>query len=233
MDVSSLRAELLRVADPEQATILSRFFKTGVGQYGEGDIFLGIKVPVIRSIAKGYACLSLEEVEGLLSDSHHEVRFAALTILIEKYKKGDRLQRSSVFDLYIRNIRRNINNWDLVDLSCPQIVGDYLKDKDRSILYRLSSSDNLWEKRVSIISTLTFIRNNDFRDTLEISKSLLGDKHDLIHKAVGWMLREVGKRDMSVERDFLYQYYREMPRTALRYAIEKMDNGERKSFLAK
>jgi len=231
MDIISLKSSLYSQKDEVQAAILSRFFKTEKGDYGEGDQFLGIRVPVIRRIAKDYHFLSFDDIQELLNDSIHEIRFAALVILIRKFDQSDIEEQEKIFHFYLKNIRNHINNWDLVDLSCPQIVGKYLLDKDRSCLYSLSTSDNLWERRVSIISTLHFIRNGDYDDTLKISKLLLNDKHDLIHKAVGWMLREVGKKDIDIERKFLEDYSQNMPRTALRYAIEKMDEKERKYFL--
>ena len=231
MDIISLKSSLYSQKDEVQAAILSRFFKTEKGDYGEGDQFLGIRVPVIRKIVKDYHFLSFDNIQELLNDSIHEIRFAALVVLIQKFNQSDSINQEKIFHFYLKNIRNHINNWDLVDLSCPQIVGKFLWDKNRSCLYSLSESDSLWEKRVSIISTLYFIRNGDYADTLKISKLLLNDKHDLIHKAIGWMLREVGKKDINIERKFLEEYSQDMPRTALRYAIEKMDEKERKYFL--
>ena len=229
----SLIKELINCKNADQAHILLRFFKTGKGDYGEGDKFLGIKVPQIRNISKKYLSLDLNDIQNLLDNEFHEIRFAGLVMLTEKYQKGDEEEKKAIFNLYISNIGKGINNWDLVDIPCPRIIGHYLFDKDRSILYNLSLSENLWERRVSIISTLYFIKKDDFKDTLKISKALLQDKHDLIHKAVGWMLREVGKRDIDTEREFLNKYCSIMPRTSLRYAIEKMEEGERKIFLNK
>lgn len=234
MSVQDLKKELRKSRNAEQAVNLSRFFKTKKGEYGEGDIFWGIKVPQTRAIAKKYGDFQLEDIQILLSDEVHEVRFAGLMVLLEKYRKTkEEKEKKIIFDFYLKNIKNNINNWDLVDLSCPQIIGNYLFDKDKDILYKLSKSNNLWERRVSIISTFYFIKNNQFEDALNISKDLLGDGHDLIHKAVGWMLREVGKRNLGIERKFLNEYYKSMPRTCLRYAIEKMEEKERKSFLEK
>ena len=233
MESEKLVRKLEKLADKEQARILSGFFKTGKGQYGEGDIFLGIKVPISRKVAKEFTGLNLVEIEELLNSKIHEVRFAALVVLIEKFNKGSSSEQEKIFKLYLKNIARNINNWDLVDLSCPQIVGRFLFDKDRRVLYELAKSSNLWEKRVAIISTFYFIKNGDFKDALLIAKILLYDKHDLINKAVGWMLREVGKRDIEMERVFLKDYHKDMPRVTLRYAIEKMERNERNFFMKK
>lgn len=227
-----LESELQKLADPEKAEILSRFFKTGKGQYGEGDVFLGIPVPEQRRIARKYAGLSLGDIHGLLSSKTHEHRLVALLILVDKYNKADADGREKIIDFYLKHTRQ-INNWDLVDLSAGNIMGDYLLDKDRAILYRLAGSAQLWERRIAIMSTFAFIRNNDFKDTLSISKLLLKDKHDLIHKAVGWMLREVGKRNLKTEEEFLKGHFRQMPRTMLRYAIERFDEKKRKFYLGK
>lgn len=231
-NIAQLQQELKDLANPAQAKILQRFFKTGKGQYGEGDIFLGIKVPVQRKVAKKYTELKLAEVEKLLASKIHEHRLISLFILITKYKNGTEQEKQKIFNLYLKNTK-NINNWDLVDLSAPNIVGAYLKDKERKILYKLAKSKNLWEKRIAILATLAFIRKNDFTDTLKISKILLQDNHDLIHKAVGWLLREVGKRSQPTEEKFLKKYYRKMPRTMLRYAIERFSEKKRKFYLAK
>ncbi|MCK9393237.1 MAG: DNA alkylation repair protein [Candidatus Paceibacterota bacterium] len=231
--VKGLILELKKEANKNQAKILSGFFKTGKGQYGEGDVFWGIKVPTIRAIARKFIEMSIKEVQLLLDCDIHEVRFAGLTILIRKYEKGDEKEKKKIFNLYLKNIKKNINNWDLVDLSCPQIIGSFLFNQDRDILYKLARSNNLWEKRVAMISTFYFIKRNDFKDSLSLAKILLNDKHDLINKAVGWMLREIGKRNIDIEKDFLFLYYNTMPRTTLRYAIEKMNEEERKFFLSK
>jgi len=224
----NIEKEIQDKKDPIRAKILSRFFKTGKGQYGEGDIFLGIVVPVQRIIAKKHKDISLKEVQKLLNSKIHEYRLIALFILIEKYKEDKEL----IYNKYIKNFR-NINNWDLVDLTAPKIMGDFLKYKNRDILYSLAISNDLWERRISIIATFAFIKDNDFKDALKISKILLNDKHDLIHKAVGWMLREIGKRDKEVEKEFLNKYYRFMPRTMLRYSIEKFNRGEKEFYMKK
>jgi len=226
--LNQLKEDLLKLGNSEKAKILSRFFKTGKGEYGDGDVFLGIKVPEQRKVAKKYLNLSLEDIQKLLSSEVHEHRLTSLFILIDKYKKSD--DKKEIFDFYLKNTKK-INNWDLVDLSAGNVLGNYLLEKDKSILYELAKSDNLWEKRIAIISTFAFIRDNKFEDTLKISELLLNDKHDLIHKAVGWMLREIGKRDQEVEEGFLKKYYKKMPRTMLRYSIEKFDEDKRKGYL--
>jgi len=224
-----IEKEIQSKKDPIQAKILSRFFKTGKGQYGEGDIFLGVTVPTLRIIVKKYyKDISLKDVQELLNSKIHEYRLTALLILVEKYKEDKGL----IYNIYIKNFR-NINNWDLVDLTAPKIMGDFLKDKNRDILYSLATSNNLWEKRISIVATFAFIKDNDFKDTLKISEILLKDEHDLIHKAVGWMLREVGKRNKNLEKEFLDKNYRIMPRTMLRYSIEKFDPKEKEFYMKK
>lgn len=234
MTLIKLKKEIKKKANPEKAKILQRFFKTGKGEYGEGDVFLGITVPKQRKIAKKYYNLELKDIQKLLDSKIHEHRMIGLFILINKYKKASLEGKKEIFNLYLENAKRGrINNWDLVDLSTPNIVGNFLLDKNRDILYELAKSDNLWEKRISIISTFAFIRNNDFQDALTISEILLQDKHDLIHKAVGWALREIGKRNQQAEEAFLQKYYKNMPRTMLRYAIEKFDEKKRKFYMGK
>ena len=224
-----IKQDLNSLKNPEKAKILQRFFKTGKGEYGEGDVFLGIIVPEQRKISKKYKDLTLKQIQELLSTNIHEYRLTALFILIHKYKKT---KDKEIIDFYLKNTK-NINSWDLVDLSAPKILGDYLIDKDREILYTLAKSKHLWEKRISILATYAFIRENQFEDTLKISEILLKDKHDLIHKAVGWMLREIGKRNQEIEEGFLKKHYRDMPRTMLRYAIERFEEDKRKSYLKK
>jgi 3-methyladenine DNA glycosylase AlkD len=230
--LNQIKKDLVQLRDPNRAKNLSWFFKTGKGQYGEGDIFLGIPVPEQRRVAKKYIYLSLSDLQDLLNSKIHEHRLTALLILINKYRKAVESGKKEIFDFYLKNMA-NINNWDLVDLSAPRIVGDYLINKERSILYKLAKSNSLWERRISILSTFAFINNNDFGDALNISKLLLHDQHDLIHKAVGWALREIGKRDQNVEERFLAKHYFHMPRTMLRYAIEKFNEEKRKKYLAK
>ena len=224
-----LKEELAKKANQDKAKILQRFFKTGKGEYGEGDIFLGITVPESRKIAKKYSDLSYNNIRNLLESKIHEERLIALLILVNNYNKNIE-KRNEIFDFYIENIN-NINNWDLVDLTADKIVGSFLFEKDKNILYKLAKSSNLWEKRIAIISTFHFIKNNEFSDTLKIAEILLNDKRDLIHKAVGWMLREIGKRNLKVEEEFLKKYYKNMPRTMLRYAIEKFSEVKRKVYL--
>ncbi|MDD4804438.1 MAG: DNA alkylation repair protein [Candidatus Pacebacteria bacterium] len=229
-NIEDLRKELRTLADFEKANILQRFFKTKKGEYGEGDIFLGIIVPNTRKVAKNYRDLKLLEVKKLLYSKIHEERLCALLILVDKFEKGDDVEKVKVFDFYIKNAKQ-ANNWDLVDLSAPKIVGKYLLDKPKDILYKFAESKNLWEKRISIVSTYTFIKNNQFEDTFKIAEILMNDKHDLIHKAVGWMLREVGKRFLKDEERFLKKYSKKMPRTMLRYAIEKFTESKKLSYL--
>jgi len=226
----SLRKELEKLADKEKAALLQRFFKTGKGQYGEGDIFLGVMVGNTRKVAKRFGEMPLKEVKKSLYSGIHEERLAALLVLVHKFEKGSEEEKRKIYDFYLENAKQ-VNNWDLVDLTAPKIVGAFLLEKDKRILRKLAKSSNLWEKRISILATFTFIRKGEFKDALEISKMLLQDKHDLIHKAVGWMLREVGKKNFKVEESFLKKHYKEMPRTMLRYAIEKFPEPRRKAFL--
>jgi len=230
--LNQIKKDLLQLGNPEKAIKLSGFFKTGKGQYGEGDVFLGIPVPEQRKVAKRYLDLSLDDLQELLRSEIHEYRLTALLILVSKYGKADSSGKDEIFVFYLKNTEY-VNNWDLVDLSAPKIVGDYLVNKDRSILFKLVKSSNLWERRITVLATFMFIRNDDFEDALRISKLLLCDEHDLIHKAVGWMLREIGKRDQEVEEGFLSEYFKQMPRTMLRYAIEKFDEDKRNFYLSR
>ena len=239
MALLELKKEIKKRANPLKAKLLQRFFKTGKGQYGEGDIFLGLMVPVQREIVKKYQDLSLINIQKLLNSKIHEERLLALLILVLQFKKADKKwfsfakaseDKKRIFNFYLKNTK-NINNWDLVDLTAPNIVGQFLLDKDKKILYKLAKSQDLWEKRIAIIATFTFIKNHQFKDTLKIAEILLNDKHDLIHKAVGWMLREVGKRDLVAEEEFLKKHYKKMPRTMLRYAIEKFLENKRRKYL--
>lgn len=247
MKSDGILKELQKLKNPGKAKILGRFFKCGPGEYGAGDKFLGIVVPEQRKIVKKYyQTTELCELEKLLKNEFHEARLTALLMLVEKFSKGDEKNKSQIYKTYLKNTKY-INNWDLVDLSAPKIVGGYLLNKDRKILYKLAKSKNLWEKRISVLATFMFIREKDFTDALKIAEILLDDKpastrgnrlstrggHDLIHKAVGWMLREVGKRNLEAEEKFLQKYYKIMPRTMLRYAIEKFPEGKRKFYLKK
>ena len=231
-----LISELQAAATPERAKASAWFFKTGKGQYGEGDIFIGIPTPVLRAICKKYSSLALNDLEVLLQDPIHEYRMAALMILVSQMKKAKGETRQRIYEFYLENIRQ-INNWDLVDCSARDIVGNYLFDKDRSILYEMVQSDHLWTQRVAIIASLYFINKGQFEDTLRIAEMLLSHKHDLIHKAVVWMLREIWKKESvnanapgEVEQ-FLEKNIRLIPRTALRYSIEKMTEERRKYFM--
>lgn len=232
MMLEKIRKEFQELASPKQVEILQKFFKTGKGQYGEGDVFLGIKVPVQRSIAKKYRELEIKDIQELLNSKIHEHRLVGLLILIHKYNKASLEDKKNIFYFYLNNSEK-INNWDLVDLSAPNIVGDFLlKDYDKKqLIYDLAQSDNIWKKRIAIISTFAFIRKEKFDDALAISEILLNDSHDLIHKAVGWMLREIGKRNKEVLEEFLKKHYQDMPRTMLRYAIERFPEDKRKMYL--
>lgn len=227
-----LKKEMNSFADPKKAKLLSGFFKTGKGQYGEGDIFLGLMVPFQREVAGNYRGLSLPEIQQLLNSKIHEYRLTALFILADQFKKADEKQKEAIAKLYLANTK-NVNNWDLVDLSAPKILGEYLLDKDRKILYTMAKSSLLWDRRIAVLSTFAFIAKKDFRDSLNIAELLLKDTHDLMHKAVGWMLREIGKRDLKAEENFLKKHYRQMPRTMLRYAIEKFDDKKKEFYMQK
>lgn len=224
-------SDLKRLANKNKAKIMSGFFKTKKGEYGEGDIFLGITVPDQRRIAKRYKESSFDDVKKLLANKIHEYRLTGLLILVEKFNESDDLQRKDIIDLYLGNIKC-VNNWDLVDLSADKILGAYLQDKDKSILKKMAVSKNMWERRIAIVSTFAFIKQKRLDDTLKILKLLISDKEDLIHKAVGWMLREVGKRDKEKEISFLKKHYAKMPRTMLRYSIERFSESEKKFFMA-
>ena len=229
--VAGLARELDSLKNKKDAQILQRFFKTGEGEYGEGDVFLGIRVPVQRQVLKKYLDMDLKDIEFLLRTKIHEYRLIALLILVKKFEEGNEQIKKKIFNLYLKNTKY-INNWDLVDLSAPHIVGAYLLDKPRNILYKLVKSQSLWERRIAILATFAFIKNNETKDTLKIAQILLKDKHDLIHKAVGWMLRELGKRvSQDIEEKFLKRYYKAMPRTMLRYAIERFEESKRKKYL--
>lgn len=230
--LSQLKKELKSYYNEERAEHSKRFFKTGKGQYGEGDIFLGMSTPMVKDIVKKYNSLNLSDCELLLHSKIHEERTVALLILVYQFEKGNELIKRRIFNIYIKNTLF-INNWDLVDITAPNIIGNYLFEKNRELLYKFAKSNMLWEKRISIVSTLFFIRKNDFKDTLKISEILLNDKEDLIHKATGWMLREVGKRDEKTLLKFLDKYHKIMPRTMLRYSIEKFSQDQRKKYMEK
>ncbi|MCX5749988.1 MAG: DNA alkylation repair protein [Candidatus Saganbacteria bacterium] len=230
--LSKLKKDLRDCASPQKAKILAGFFKTGPGQYGEGDVFLGIVVPDVRNIVKKFRDITLPDCIKLLHSKYHEERLTTLLILVLKYSKADKAEKQKIFNIYINNTRF-INNWDLIDLTAEQIVGEYLSDKDKSLLYKFARSSSLWERRISILSTFNYIKRGDPKETLKVAKVLLNDGHDLIHKAVGWMLRETGKRcSQKTEEDFLKGHYKKMPRTMLRYAIEKFPEKTRKAYLS-
>jgi len=231
MTLEALRRELRALADPTKAAVLQRFFKTGPGEYAEGDQFLGVKVPSLRALVKRYRELSTASVLELLGSPLHEERLLALLLLVQRFQRANEQERRSIYRTYLVNTAY-INNWDLVDSSAEHIVGAWLCDKSRRPLHTLARSTSVWERRVSILATFHFIKQYEFDETLAIATQLLDDGHDLIHKAVGWMLREVGKRDRKAEEAFLLQHYRQMPRTMLRYAIEKFPEQRRRRYLA-
>ena len=226
---SQIISELSEYSDDEKKVVLPKFFKTGKGEYGEGDKFLGVIVPNTRKVAKQYKVIQYEVIEWMLESEWHEVRLCALLILVEKYRKSP----DEAVSFYLAHLK-GINNWDLVDLSAPYILGDYLvQQEDREILYTLADSDNMWEQRIAVVSTLMLIRNGFYADTIALAEKLLDTGHDLMQKAIGWMLREVGKRDERLLVEFLEKYKHTMPRTMLRYAIEKFDPQRRKYFLTR
>lgn len=229
--LTAIRKELRKFANPDKAKILSGFFKTGKGEYGEGDVFLGVMVPQIRLVSKKFSYLSLADLQRLLRSKVHEERLLALIILVSKFQKAEEKQKRKIFDFYLKHTAF-INNWDLVDLSAEYIVGAYLEDKDKSILVRLAKSANIWERRIAMLSTFCYIKQGQSGVAFKIAEILLTDKHDLIQKAVGWMLREIGKKCSEKEEiEFLKRHYRQMPRTMLRYAIERFDQKTRNGFL--
>ncbi len=229
--IEDLKTDIKKIASPEKAEILQRFFKTGKGQYGEGDVFAGVTVPELRKLAKKYLTLDEEEIIKLLRSKIHEERMIALFILTSWFEKGDPQKKKRIYDLYLSNTAY-INNWDLVDLTADKIVGSFLLDKPRDILYGLAASPSLWERRIAVMATFNFIKNGQPEDTIKLSVMLLEDKHDLIHKASGWMLREIGKKcSMETLTDFLKKYYKIMPRMMLRYAIERFPEDLRKKYL--
>jgi 3-methyladenine DNA glycosylase AlkD len=226
----SLRQEMKRLADKDKARVLQGFFKTGPGEYGEGDIFLGIVVPVSRQLATRYREMVFPELKILLDSPVHEERLVALLILVDRYAEGDVSERERVYNFYLKNMDR-VNNWDLVDLSAHKIVGPFLENKSKTILSRLACSKNLWHRRIAILSTFHYIKKKKFSDPLKIAHILVNDSEDLIQKAVGWMLREIGKLNLSEEEKFLKRYASTMPRTMLRYAIERFPEKKRRAYL--
>lgn len=231
--LTEIRARLEQLTKPERAEFAKRYFKTGPGQYGEGDVFLGLSAPELRALAREFApvCSTTDQLELLRSPIHDE-RALTLLMWVRLFPKATEDRQAEIYRLYLENTR-HINNWDLVDVSAPHIVGKYLLHRERAVLRQLAVSESLWERRIAIIATQQFIRQNQFDDTIAIAETLLSDKHDLIHKAVGWMLREVGQRAPEREREFLRTFHHTMPRTMLRYAIEKFPEAERQEFLKK
>lgn len=234
MKATDVVKDLEKQKDEKKAKLLSGYFKTGKGEYGEGDIFIGVTVPKERIIAKKYCELSLTEIQKLLNSKIHEYRLTALLILTYQFPKVDEFSKKKIVDFYLKNIK-NINNWDLIDLSSVEILGEYflIHPDYTKKLFEFSKSKNLWERRISIISTFPFIKKHQLVESLKIATTLVNDKEDLIQKAVGWMLREIGKRNLKAEEEFLNNYHKIMPRTMLRYAIEKFDEGKRKKYMTK
>ena len=232
MTADQLIQELNALENPADAAFLQRFFKTGPGEYGEGDVFIGLRVPITRKVCKEFRQLPLQEIEKVLESPVHEHRLAAVIIMAERAKRADGQQKQALYELYLKRTDR-LNNWDIIDVSCRDVVGGYLQDKSREPLYQLARSNNMWERRIAIVSTWQFIRAHDLSDTFAIATMLLGDTHDLIHKATGWMLREAGKKDEAQLVEFLEQHAATMPRTMLRYAIEKFPPQIRAEYLGR
>jgi 3-methyladenine DNA glycosylase AlkD len=230
MNLQEIRKRLKVLSDRDKARELQRFFKTSPGEYGAGDRFLGIRVPALRRLARELEGLSQAKTVKLLHSPYHEERLLALLIMVDRFSKSDTAVKKSIYEIYLNNTV-SINNWDLVDITAHHIIGAYIFDKNREPLYRLAASTNLWERRISIMATFHFIKQEEFEETLRIAEILLNDREDLIHKAVGWMLREIGKRNLRVEETFLGEYYMQMPRTMLRYAIEKFPENKRQKYL--
>jgi len=225
-----VQKRLKQLANPEHAAVSQRFFKTGPGEYGEGDIFIGVRVPVLRKLSGEFKELPVSDCKSLLQSQIHEERLLAILIFIRIFNSGQDDIKKRIYELYLKSTKF-INNWDLVDTSAEHIVGAYLADRSKRPLYRLAKSNNLWKRRIAVMATFRFVKGYEFADTLKISEMLIEDRHDLIHKATGWMLREVGKRDLKAEEDFLKAHYKKMPRTMLRYAIEKFPENKRQRYL--
>ena len=226
-----VQREIRKLKNPLRAEVMQRFFKTGKGQYGEGDVFLGLSVPQSRKIARDFSDITLKEIQTLLNSEIHEERLVALLILVQQFERGSEALREKIYKFYLRNAKR-VNNWDLVDTSAEWIVGGHLLYRDRDVLYKLAKSKNLWERRISIMSTFHFIKNKESKDTVKIALLLMTDRHDLIHKAVGWMLREMGKRvDEKLLHQFIQAHGAKMPRTMLRYAIERLSAKDRQKYM--
>jgi 3-methyladenine DNA glycosylase AlkD len=227
----ALKQSLLQLENPDRAVFATRYFKTGKGEYGEGDIFIGLSNPQVQALVKKYwKSTDMADVQELINDKIHELRFAGLLVLVAKFPKSSSFQQQEIADFYIKNVQQ-INNWDLVDCSSYKILGKFLLNKNRQILYDLANSGHLWSERIAVVSCLEFIRNGQFSDIFNLSEKFLSHKHDLMHKACGWMLREVGKRDELALEEFLDEHLENMPRTMLRYAIERMEEGKRLRYL--
>ncbi len=230
-ELQELQQRLTELADSEIATHSARFFKTGPGEYGEGDRFLGVRVPKLRKLVAQYGNIELTDVVRLLQSSWHEKRLLAALMLVARFKRGDQAAQQEIYTLYLEHLPGSINNWDIIDTTCPHIMGAWLQGRDRSILYTLAKSNNLWQRRAAMLACFYFIRQQDFVDALNIAEILLQYQEDLIHKASGWMLREIGKRDQQTEEQFLERHCATMPRTMLRYAIEKFDPEKRRYYM--
>jgi 3-methyladenine DNA glycosylase AlkD len=231
--MSSLKQALLQLTNPERAILSNRYFKTAKGEYGEGDIFIGLSNPQVQTLVKEYWKLTdMADVQELINDSIHELRFAGLLVLVIKFPKSSPFQQQEIVDFYLKNVQQ-INNWDLVDCSAYKILGKFLINQNRQILYDLADSGHLWSERIAVVCCLEFIKNGQFSDIFNLSEKFLTHKHDLMHKACGWMLREVGKRDELALEEFLDEHLQKMPRTMLRYAIERMEEGKRLGYLRK
>jgi 3-methyladenine DNA glycosylase AlkD len=231
MTADKVKQVLKKLADKDKAALLARFFKTGAGQYGAGDKFLGVMVPVQRSVVKKFSRLPLKEIDKLLKSPYHEHRLIALLILVDKFGRAVEVDQRKIIKFYLSRTKY-INNWDLVDLSAPKILGEWLvKHPDKNLLNRLAASKNLWQRRIAVLATFAFIKRKDLQPAIALAKKLLSDSHDLMHKAIGWMLREAGKRDLAVLKNFLNQYAARMPRTTLRYAIEHLPEAKKKHYL--
>jgi 3-methyladenine DNA glycosylase AlkD len=230
-DLQQLEYKLAELADPAIAVHSTRFFKTGPGEYGEGDQFLGIRVPVLRKLVRQFRDIAMEDVRELLHSAFHEKRLLAALMLVDRFQRGSETDQQLIYDLYHLHIPASINNWDIIDTTCPHIMGAWLYERDRLILYTMAASNNLWQRRAAMMACFYFIRHNDFADGLKIAEIVLVDKEDLIHKAAGWMLREIGKREREVEERFLEKHCRTMPRTMLRYAIEHFEQEKRKYYM--
>ena len=230
MTAAVVKQHLQTLAQPERALMVARFFQTGPGQYAEGDLFMGMSIPQQRVVVRQFGALPMDETEQLIQDPYHECRMAGLLIWVEQSRKSGPVGRQTILNRYLANVQ-HVNNWDLVDCSCPAIVGETLLYEDRSILYDLAVTDHLWSQRIAMVSTLAFIRKNQFADTFSLAERLLSHRHDLIHKAIGWMLRETGKRNSEALEEFLHDHIRQLPRTSLRYAIERFSPARRQYYL--